>query len=377
MRIGIDARIFGAKETGIGRYTQELIKQLEVIETNNEYSIFLRHSGYQEYTPHNPGFRKVLADFRPYTLQEQIRFYRLLRRHKPDIMHFPHWNVPYLYKHPFIVTIHDLILDALPELQRESSTRSWTIRKLKLFCYKKSMKKTLQKAQTVIAISPYTKRDLIKYYHVEKEKIHVLSNGFTPLAESRQTETQRNNDKETFSRYNIGKPFLLSVGSAYPHKNLKRALRVFRTLPKNLSYVLVCKQDAFLTQLKHWCAKNGLSERIRFIENVPDSDLAVLYRNAELYLCPSLYEGFGMPPLEAMHFGTPVASSNAASLPQIYKDAALYFNPYDEREMKRVILSILNNDHLRRKITANGNSLIQQSSCTKPLPTKQHSYLKN
>jgi glycosyltransferase involved in cell wall biosynthesis len=179
MRIGIDARFFGPKDKGFGRYTENLIKSLEDLNTNhntnssesnaNEFFIFLRKDSFNEYNPSNRNFHKILADYKWYGIKEQILFPLQLKKHKLDLMHFTHFNVPILYRRKFIVTIHDLILRYFP------------IRKgIKFWAYKMVFKHAIINSEKVIAISEYTKKDILKFYPaVNESKIEVIYEGIS------------------------------------------------------------------------------------------------------------------------------------------------------------------------------------------------------
>jgi len=169
MRIGIDARFFGPKDKGFGRYTENLIKELEKISDNEmEFFVFLRKNSFNEYNPQNKKFKKVLANYKWYGLKEQILFPLQLKKYKLDLMHFTHFNVPILYRKKFIVTIHDVILRYFP------------VRKdIKFWAYKIVFKYAIKNSQKIIAISEYTKGDILKYYPINSDKIQVIYEGIS------------------------------------------------------------------------------------------------------------------------------------------------------------------------------------------------------
>jgi len=171
MRFGIDARFYGPVGKGLGRYTQKLIENLEKIDQTNEYFIFLRHDNWDVYRPQAKNFKKVLADWRWYTLAEQIFMPFRVWRQKLDVMHFPHFNVPIFYGGKFVVTIHDLILTQYPT-QRASTLGPW-LYKLKHSAYNIVIKSAIKRAARVIAVSEYTKKELINYFKVDPTKIIV------------------------------------------------------------------------------------------------------------------------------------------------------------------------------------------------------------
>ena len=184
MRIGIDARFFGAKDKGFGRYTENLIKNLENIDSTNQYFIFLRKDSWSEYwpassagKPRNPNFKKVLDDYRWYGIKEQIFLPLKLKKYKLDLVHFTHFNVPILCKGRFIVTIHDLTLRHFPTFKK--SLLNFLTYPFKNLAYRIVFRHAIKNSEKIIAISEYTKQDILKYYKVNPEKIEVIYEGIT------------------------------------------------------------------------------------------------------------------------------------------------------------------------------------------------------
>ncbi len=173
MRIGVDARFYGAIGKGLGRYTQKLIENLEKISAKggNEYFIFLRKENFEDYQPKNENFQKVLADYRWYTLSEQINMPRILNKYNLDLVHFPHFNVPLFYRRKFVITIHDLILIHFPTIR--GTTLNPLFYFLKFLAYKIVIRSAIKRAEKIIAVSNFTKNDILKNYGVPAEKIAV------------------------------------------------------------------------------------------------------------------------------------------------------------------------------------------------------------
>jgi glycosyltransferase involved in cell wall biosynthesis len=320
MRIGIDARFFGPKDKGFGRYTENLVKEMEKIYPligGDEFFIFLRKDSFDEYNPQNKKFQKVLADYKWYGLKEQILFPLRLKKYRLDLMHFTHFNVPILYRKRFIVTIHDLTLRYFP-----------TRKGIKFWAYKIVFKYAIKNSEKIIAISNYTKNDILKHYNVSSDKIQVIYEGVTGEAGSLPQNPN---------------PYVLYVGNDYPHKNLERLK-------------LACEK----------IRQDGLEHSLILITGfVGEQELDNLYKNASLFVFPSLYEGFGLPPLEAMKRGIPVASSNATCLPEILGDAAIYFNPSNVDDMVEKIKRALVDRELRERLIKKGFEQIQKYSWQK------------
>jgi len=358
-KIGIDARFYGPETKGIGRYTQEIVDHILDIDNTNDYVIFLSKDSFDNFKITKSNVKKVLADVRWYTIKEQIVMPRLIKQEGLDLMHFPHFNVPLYCPVDFIVTIHDLILTKFPTTR--ASTLSPIIYWFKNLAYRAVIFSAVRRAKKIIAVSQYTKEDIINKFGVDKEKVVVTLLGLTETF----FQPQKNN-REVLKKYNIRRPFVLYVGNAYPHKNLELLIRVFSKLSerqKDIQLVMVGKTDYFYKRLKEY-AKNYNSDgrKIIFTDFVADEDLSFLYRQALIYVFPSLYEGFGLPPLEAMSQGCPVLSSNESCLPEILGEAADYFNPKDENEMLGKIEDLMADDIKRERLINKGKVRIQNYS---------------
>ncbi len=356
-RIGFDARFYGPLNKGLGRYTKEVIDNILKIDKDHEYVIFLGKDNFQELKTDNPKVKKVLADIKWYTLSEQIIMPWYIWRENLDLVHFPHFNVPIFCPVKFIVTIHDLILTKFPT--QRATTLSPFFYWLKDFAYKIVIKRAVRQAKKIIAVSTYTKNDIANKFKARSDKIIVTYEGVFP-----SEIKNRQNDKKVLLRYNIDNPYLLYVGNAYPHKNLEGLINIFfRIIGKynNLSLVLVGKEDYFYNRIKEFVYKSdNYKEKIILPGFVPDNDLVFFYQNALAYIFPSFYEGFGLPPLEAMTFGCPVVSSNKASLPEVLGKAALYFNPEDKKEMQERIEQIIKDKNLRKELVKKGYEQIKK-----------------
>ncbi len=351
MRIAIDARFFGPKQKGLGRYLQKLVEHLEKVDLSNQYVIFLRRDNWNEYQPTNPNFKKVLADYRWYTLGEQIMMPIKIWQAKVDLIHFPHFNIPVFYSGPFVVTIHDLVLKKFPT--RRASTlgpiRYW----LKNLAYQLVIWLAVKRAKKIVAVSNYTKEDILRYFRIKPERIEVIYEG-TPEAIPGRNPGRRNPGCPV-------EDYLLYVGNAYPHKNLERLILAFQKLTQeekiDLELVLVGQLDYFYQRLqKQFSSLPGLI----FTDFVSDEELASLYQRAALYVFPSLGEGFGLPPLEAMSYGLPVVSSQATCLPEILGRAAVYFNPEDIEDMAEKIKQVLKDKKIQERLISQGFEKIKE-----------------
>jgi len=361
MRIGIDARFFGPVGKGLGRYTERLIENLERIGSEHEFIVFLRKENFDAYRPASPRFTKVLADFRWYSLAEQLRFPPLIRRERIDLMHFPHFNVPVLTPCPFVVTIHDLILFRYPT--RRATTLNAATYWLKYAAYRLTIALAAWRARAIVTVSECTKKDIVRELKVRPERVTVTYEAADGVEIGQLTIPG------TFHPESRGivKPYFLYVGNAYPHKNLERLLQVFASLRKDgleSQLVLVGKMDHFYLRLKGEAERLGLigNGDVIFYGFAEEPELAELYRRARAYVFPSLLEGFGLPPLEAMRYGTPVAAAGSSCLPEILGDAAIYFDPEDVDDMARAMRRVYDDERLRTELADLGKARVARFS---------------
>ncbi|MFH0891293.1 MAG: glycosyltransferase family 1 protein [Candidatus Falkowbacteria bacterium] len=349
-RIGIDARFYGPTGKGLGRYTKEIVDRVLAADDINEYVVFLYKENFSEFTAVGPRIRKVLVKARWYSFSEQIIMPWLIRREKLDLMHFPHFNVPLVCPAKFVVTIHDLILTRHPT--QRATTLNPIFYKIKYFVYKVIIKSAIKRARKIIAVSQFTKNDIINQFKVNEKRITVTLEGIA----SEFKDDLKKNDKNVLLRYNIKEPYLLYVGNAYPHKNLEWLMGVFTAIRREkpaLHLVLVGKDDYFYSRLKKIVEKTE-SGHILFPGYIPDSDLRAVYRLSLAYVFPSLYEGFGLPPLEAMANGCPVITSGRTSMPEILGEAAMYFDPENKEEMIRQVDRVMSDQDLRLTLINKG-----------------------
>ena len=339
MRIGIDARFYGSIGKGLGRYTEKLIASLEQIDAENQYVIFLRRENFDEYAPKRDNFRKVLADYPWYGWREQVFFPLLLLRYRFDIVHFPHFNLPIFYPRKFAVTIHDLILFHFPTIR--NTTLGWIGYAVKYLSYRLVIAIALRRATTVFAVSRFTQDDIAEHYPSTREKLVVTREAADHrcffMSEAMGGEMLARRGFRGEGGYGRIRKYFLYVGNAYPHKNLEAIVRIARVFP-SFGFVFVGKEDFFYRRLREMTV--GL-ENIIFAGFVSDFELSFFYRKAVAYLFPSRYEGFGLPGLEAMQYGLPVIASNQGSLPEVYEDAAIFFDPDKEGDMDRAVRDFL------------------------------------
>lgn len=362
MKIGIDCRIYSSKFTGIGRYVYELTHRLNKYDCENDYVLFFNKPEFDDCSINIPGgkIKKILVNAPIYSLKEQVRFLRILNKEKLDLMHFTHFNRPILYNRPAIVTIHDLILSYYPGKKKKSL--------LHRAAYQITLKSSVKKAKKIITVSENSKRDLIKLLKVNEGKINIVHQG---IGEEFKQLDNPEFAKKDLEKYSIKKPFLLYTGVWRSHKNVPGLLKAFKEMKSNfdipkLSLVITGKEDPHYPEIKENVKNLGLENDVKFTGLVSESELVSLYNAAEIYVFPSLYEGFGLPPLEAMGCATPVAASEVSSIPEICgKGNAVFFDPNDYRDMALKIYALYSNNKLREKLVENGLKHVQNFSWDK------------
>ncbi|MCP4403586.1 MAG: glycosyltransferase family 4 protein [bacterium] len=336
MRIGIDGRMLG--NTGIGRYLRNLIIHLAQQDTQNEYIVFTNNKDMQGVDRENFRFVTFNPPIPIYSLGEQYRLPVEIRRWKPDVMHYPNFDIPLVQSCPYLVTIHDLIYYLYPE-QCPSTLAHY---------YASFMLKYATKhARMIITDSQHSKRDLMNYLQLPEEKLQVIF----PAAEKSYSPRQAAEPVESTLRhkYGITRPYIFYVGKHHPYKNIKQLLYAYtqyEDIYHSFQLVIAGKRDPRRNDLYECAGSLDPKGHIRFTGNVSDEALVQLYQEAGLFVFPSLYEGFGLPPLEAMACGVPVISSNAASLPEVVGDAALLVDPSNRAELADAIRKVLTDKDL-------------------------------
>ncbi|MBI2483640.1 glycosyltransferase family 4 protein [Candidatus Uhrbacteria bacterium] len=342
-RIGIDARLYHYGY-GIGRYIQQLIAAFEKMEDTNEYMIFLSKTAWNLYQPLNPRFHKVPAFVPWYSLSEQLIMPFLIKKHRIDLMHFPHFNVPLFNFTPYIVTIHDLTMLTSPISARiAASTRSRIRYEAIYAAYRVVLHFAAARALHIISVSQSVKNDINARLHIPLERITVIYNGvMRPSAHAKRPDS-------------IKKPFYLSVGSSYPHKNIERLVEAWSFLKKSgfpIPLVLCGQEDVFRDRIVSLIENKGLAASIIHLGMVTDEELSWLYANALGLISPSLAEGFGLPTVEALRYALPSIVSRLPVYEETIADCAVYFDPLNVNDMVKSIQQFHNDERMRNRLRA-------------------------
>ena len=334
--------------TGIGRYVYELISNLVKLDRKHEYVVFMNAAEYKQFEPTSKRISKVLVHAKHYSLAEQLGFWRAISRQKLDVMHFTHFNSPILYRGKSVVTIHDLTLSFFPGKKMNSAFYR--------FAYNVVLRNSVRHANRVIAVSQNTKKDLMEELGTASSKVEVVYEGvnenFSPKFKAEDVENLKR-------KYGITRDYMLYTGVWRSHKNLVNLIRALKMLQGDEGFepllVITGEEDPYYPEVKRTVMELGLEHQVIYTGLVSEEELVSLYQGAHLYVFPSLYEGFGLPPLEAMRCGVPVVASKSSCIPEVCgEDNAVYFDPYDPEDLANALRKTWMDVPLRETLRANG-----------------------
>ena len=320
MRVAIDARKL--HDFGIGTYIRNLLRQLARTDRETEYVLLSPEADLGISAQLGPNFRTVLEPSPNYSLREQVHVPWVLWRERPDVFHAPHYVLPPGVRCRAVVTIHDCIHLMFPQYLPNKAAYAYA---------RASMWTAVRRSDCILTVSEASKRDILHFFNVSPEKIVVVYNAIDDHFWLTPPEEEVARVRE---RYQLDHQFVLYVGNIKPHKNLVRLIEAFAELRRTsgleeLKLLIIGDEISKLPALRRAVHGHKLHKHVRFLGYVSDGTLRALYRLASVFVFPSLYEGFGLPPLEAMASGTPVVTSNQSSLPEVTGDAAVLVDPYD------------------------------------------------
>src|SRR6266496_1072813 len=347
MRIAIDARIIA---TSTGRYVERLLHYLQEVDEHNDYVVLLDQKDMDFWQPTNPRFRKVALTIPNYTLREQVNYVFVLRRLKVDLVHFTMPQQPLLYRGTSITTIHDLTL--LHFKNYEDNHR--LMYDFKQFIFGVVVRFAAFKSGLILTPTNYVQRDIVKSLHANPAKIIVT------LESSEAAEFGPAEPMQQFA----GVDYVMYVGRMDPYKNIRRLILAHQQLIKarpDLHLLLPGAKDGNVGVLEQWCQEQKF-KHIHFPGFISNGQLRWLYEHTKAYIFPSLSEGFGLPGLEAMTNGAPLVSSNATCLPEVYQDAAHYFDPENVEDIATKINDVLEDHVLREQLIKEGKRVVAQYS---------------
>jgi glycosyltransferase involved in cell wall biosynthesis len=332
-KIVIDAREL---RTSTGRYVERLLHYLQQIDKNNSYLVLLKPKDIESWIPTNKKFTKVECPYKEFSWSEQIDLWRQVKKLKADLVHFTIVQQPIFYRGKVVTTMHDLTTT-----RYRNPTKNWLIFTFRRWVYRLVNKIVARKSSVVITPSQYVKDDVARFAKINSRKIMVTYEAADKIT-----------DEPLAIEELVGQKFIMYVGRSQPHKNLDRLVQAFDMILKehpDLYLVLAGKRDLLYRKLALKVKAKGITN-VTFTGFIEDAKLRWLYENAAAYVFPSLSEGFGLPGLEAMVHGCPVVSSNATCLPEIYGEAAEYFDPLNINDMAGAIDRVLKNEATRSKL---------------------------
>ena len=351
--IVIDARLYGPKHTGLGRYTKNLLLALKQLPDFKKYKFTLLV--YPELLAEisndlKDNYQYVPTPLRHYSLAEQIFLPTLLSKLKPDLVHFAHLDKPIFYFGKSVVTVHDLI--------RHFSKGSDTTTKNPLFYWLKYaayllMTRIIFLSSFLIVPSNFWRDYIIKKYKYNPQKIITTYEAVDPNFLKLKHQSSK-----------VPKNYLLYTGNLYPHKNIEVVLKALRKLP-DLKLKIICARSVFSEKIEIKISTLGLQKQVEFLGYVPDEKFSDLYQNALALVHPSFLEGFSLTGLEAMALSCPVIAADASCMPEIYEDSVLYFDPKDPSDLVKQINLLRKSPVLREKLISLGKKQVAKYSWSK------------
>lgn len=346
-KIVIDARIINSST---GRHIERLLTYLEKIDTENEYIILVPEKDIDYWKPTNNNFSVLVSNYKNYSFDEQFGFAIQLYKLRADLVHFCMPQQPIFYLKPHITNVYDMTL-----LRSYSSDKNWFVYHFKQFVGKGVFWIIGRTSKKIITISNNTKKDYVEFSGISNDKVVI-------------TYLSADTDKHTPEKMDLPyKKFIMYAGQQSDYKNIHRLVQAHQQLLRvqpDLGLILVGSINDMAKLNKAWVEKNNY-QNVVFTGFVSDEKLAWLYQHTAAYVFPSLMEGFGLPGLEAMTQGAPVVSSDATCLPEIYGEAAHYFDPKSVDDMANKISDVLNDEALRAKLVKNGFGRIKKYSWAK------------
>jgi glycosyltransferase involved in cell wall biosynthesis len=368
VKIAIDARKW--RDYGIGTYVRNLVRHLALIDRETSYFLLCDKVDAPTLRDLADNFTPVVESAAGYGLREHVSIPAQLRRLGAHLFHSPHYVLPLLCRTPAVVTVHDCIHLLFPEYLPSRFA----------FTYARHMMgSAIRRSAMVLTVSEASRRDILRFYpDADPEKLRVVPNAIDPALLEDPGEEEKERVRE---RYRIRERFVLYAGNIKPHKNLERLIAAFGRLRQrpgfdDVKLLIIGDEVNRYPSLRRAVEAAGVRQDVRFFGFVPDRTLAALYRMAAAFAFPSLYEGFGLPPLEAMACGTPVLTSQVSSLPEVVGDAALLVDPTDVAQIAHGLERLLSDRPLRAELTARGRMRARSFSWERSVRAIHEGYMR-
>jgi glycosyltransferase involved in cell wall biosynthesis len=366
VRVAIDARKL--HDFGIGTYIRNILRQLSRLDRQTEYTLICQPRDRDLAGSLGENFRIAVDHSGPYSVREQFSIPWTLARTRANVFHEPHYVLPPLTLCRSVVTIHDCIHLRFPQYLPKRSALAYA---------RAQMSAAARRSHHILTVSEASKRDILEFFDVPPDKITVVYNAIDDrFATAPREDTVRN----VAERYQLQGDFALYVGNVKPHKNLERLMDAFHQVRQSgldqLKLVIIGDEISKYAALRRAVHKYNLHKYVRFLGFLPDDMLAVVYRLASVFVFPSLYEGFGLPPLEAMASGTPVVTSNVSSLPEVVGNAALLVDPTDPSAIADAMRRVLTEPALQAELRAKGLARAREFSWERSVRQIRDIYLR-
>lgn len=352
MRIAIDARKL--HDYGIGTYVRNLVDCLARQDHDDEYVLLCRPADADYLRSLGRRFTPLPEQAGNYSLREQVSIPMALTRARVDLFHAPHYVVSPLTATPYVVTIHDCIHLRFPQYLPNRLAPTYA---------RMMMQVAARRARRVLTVSQASKEDILHYLGTPADKVEVIYNALDNRLATPPTADDMTRVRE---RFQLNSPFILYAGNIKPHKNVDRLIEAYSILRRrgvtDVKLMIIGDQISKYPNLRRLVHRFQLHQHVRFLGFVPEETLSVLYRLASVFVFPSLYEGFGLPPLEAMAAGAPVVTSNTSSLPEVVGDAAVLIDPMDAGAIADAMAHVLGDEHLRAELIRRGHERVKAFS---------------
>jgi glycosyltransferase involved in cell wall biosynthesis len=351
VRIAIDTRRI--RDFGVGTYIRNVVRTLERIDRRNEYLLIGPAEALREIGDLPPNFFNTPYSLPDTSARNYFEFQRILRTFRCDVLHVPHlFSSPQYIPCRYVLTVHDLLDHFYPAEMRSALRRS-----LRFYF----TRRVLRRAERIFAVSNSTRNDIGRLFNIPLNNVEVIYNAIDErFRRGHATDADRQLISE---RYQVNYPFLLYAGNIRPHKNVIRIIEAFAALKAelekegrypDLKLIIIGDELSKHSDLRRTVVRSGVTNDVRFLGFVPIDVLRIFYDTAKIFVFPSLYEGFGLPPLEAMAHGTPVVTSNTSSLPEVVGNAAVLVNPENVFDIMHALHRVLLDQPLRERLKRAG-----------------------
>jgi glycosyltransferase involved in cell wall biosynthesis len=361
VKVAIDIRRIN--DFGVGTYIRNIVRSLAELGSTDQFYLIGSPARVADFIDLPDNLVQVPLTRTEETPRDWVEFRNVVKRLECDVVHVPHlfWR-PVMLPCPYVVTVHDLLTYFYPTTNGSRWRR---------FIHNYMTRRSLTGAARILAVSKFTRNDIVRLFNIAPKKISVVYNAIDQrFTQGHATDADREMIAE---RYQVNYPFILYAGNITEHKNVGRIIEAFSALKVDLAkenrfpdlkLIIIGDELSKHPDLRRTVIKSAVQNEVRFLGFVPIDVLRIFYDAAKVFVFPSLYEGFGFPPLEAMAHGTPVVTSNVSSLPEVVGNAAVLVNPENVFEITRAVHRVLVDPSLRERMKERGYEQVKKFSWT-------------